>query len=202
MNHISTNLLMGALILLAGIAFAQTPVPNIRGPLAFSVFDQNGDGVISQQEFATVHAQRQQAPGRGRNEPPNFTDFDQNGDGGLSPDELAQGQQKQMQLRRQQAAGAGQGNERPRSPGMGRGMGPGRGHNMPAFSDFDLNGDGVLRPQEFGQARAQRIRERLQQGYMMRNLKNAPPFTRIDSNGDGLISPQEFVDAQVRHRLP
>jgi Ca2+-binding EF-hand superfamily protein len=73
---------------------------------------------------------------------------------------------------------------------------------MPAFSEFDLDGDGLLQPQEFEQARAQRIRERAEQGYRMRNLGNAPSFSSIDSNGDGVVSAQEFVAAQAKHRQP
>jgi hypothetical protein len=68
------------------------------------------------------------------------------------------------------------------------------------FFVFDLNGDGAISRQEFEQVRAQRIRERAEQGYRMRNLQNAPPFSSIDGNGDGVVSPQEFVAAQVQHR--
>jgi Ca2+-binding EF-hand superfamily protein len=71
---------------------------------------------------------------------------------------------------------------------------------MPAFSEFDLNADGLLQRQEFEQARAQRIRERAEQGYRMRNLQNAPAFSSIDGNGDGVVSPQEFAAAQAQHR--
>ncbi len=73
---------------------------------------------------------------------------------------------------------------------------------MPAFSEFDLNADGVLQPQEFEHARAQRIRERAEQGYLMRNLQNAPPFSSIDANGDGVVTPAEFAAAQAAHRQP
>jgi len=72
---------------------------------------------------------------------------------------------------------------------------------MPSFQSFDLNGDGVLRQEEFQQARAQRIRDRLEQGYQMRNLGNAPTFSEIDSNGDALVTPAEFSAAQMQHRL-
>lgn len=72
---------------------------------------------------------------------------------------------------------------------------------MPAFQAFDLNGDGVLRQEEFQQARAMRIRERSEQGYLMRNLQNAPAFSEIDSNGDGVVTPAEFDAAQAQHRL-
>jgi hypothetical protein len=220
MKPFRKSLLMGALISLAGIVSAQTPIPTARGPMPFSAFDLNADGTVSRQEFESLHAQRRQMPNpqgysaRRLTDPPKFNDFDQNGDGSLSADEFAQGQFNRMQQRRQQMWGPGQGGNVPRrpamsrgmgqgmGPGMGQGMGPGRGRNMPSFSEFDLNADGVLQPQEFEQARAQRIRERAEQGYLMRNLQNAPPFGSIDVNGDGLVTPAEFASAQAAHRQP
>ncbi len=214
MKYLSHSLLMGALITLSGIVSAQPPDYAGRGPLPFAAFDQNGDGAISQQEFDAAHAQRRQAPNPGGNsarrimDPPQFAAFDQNGDGYLSPQELAQGQQ--MRRTQRQPGGAGWRSGANQAPGMGRGMGPrggpgmqpGRGRQMPSFESFDLNGDGVLHQQEFEQARAQRIRQRLEQGYQMRNLQNAPPFSSVDANGDGVISAQEFAAAQAMHRQP
>ncbi len=89
-------------------------------------------------------------------------------------------------------------------PGMGRGMGPGMGQmggQLPAFSSFDANGDGVISAEELAQGRAERIKERSQQGYPMRNLANAPSFEAIDQNGDGQIDKDEFERAQ-RRQMP
>lgn len=72
-------------------------------------------------------------------------------------------------------------------------MGPGPRGPMMSFESFDLNGDGAVTEQEFEQARAQRIAERSQQGYMMRNLHNAPSFAEFDLNGDGQMTPDEFA---------
>jgi Ca2+-binding EF-hand superfamily protein len=70
---------------------------------------------------------------------------------------------------------------------------------MPSFAEFDLNGDGILNEQEFYEARANRIAERSQQGYMMRNLENAPPFNALDLDGDGRLRPDEFASGQAQH---
>ncbi|MCF7995726.1 MAG: hypothetical protein K9L88_12900, partial [Chromatiaceae bacterium] len=48
--------------------------------------------------------------------------------------------------------------------------------------------------------RAERIKERSQQGYQMRNLANAPSFEDVDQNGDGQIDKEEFESAQLQHR--
>jgi Ca2+-binding EF-hand superfamily protein len=208
MNYLMNGRLLGVLVSLAGVVFAQPAIPSGQGPVPFSAFDHNSDGAISQQEFESFHAQLQQAHSpqsysAGRDyDPPQFSAFDQNGDGLLSPNELSQGQRKRQQQRdfgqghapRDSVMGQGRGR------GMGTGMGSGRGHNMPAFSEFDLDADGLLQRQEFEQGRAQRIRERLEQGYQMRNLQNAPTFSSIDGNGDGVVSRQEFAAAQAQHR--
>ena len=78
--------------------------------------------------------------------------------------------------------------------------GGGMGWQAPAFTEFDLDGNGVLTEAEFYQARAQRIAERSQQGYAMRGLANAPEFGEIDRNGDGQVDATEFTSAQARHR--
>jgi Ca2+-binding EF-hand superfamily protein len=79
-------------------------------------------------------------------------------------------------------------------PGMGPGMmRPGMGRNMPGFGAFDRNDDGRVSEQEFQQTRAERQRQRSQQGYPMRGAAYAPSFSDLDADGSGGISPDEFA---------
>lgn len=185
-------------------------------PPNFADFDTNGDGRLQPDEFAALAQKRGRSgmnPGgmgaglteqeynahlnahsaagtamRGGANPPQFADVDQNGDGRVSPEEFTAAHQMPNQNR----------------PGMGMGpnggMGRGMGRNMPSFADFDLNSDGSLTEKEFYEARANRIKERSEQGYPMRGLANAPSFAEIDRNGDGRVDPDEFAAAQMQHR--
>lgn len=96
--------------------------------------------------------------------------------------------------------GPGGGGMGPGGGGMGmgqnQGMGKGMGRNRPAFSEYDLNGDGKITEKELNEARSKRISERAQQGYQMRNLGSAPSFADMDANGDGEISTEEFAAHQ------
>jgi Ca2+-binding EF-hand superfamily protein len=185
----------------APLAIAQQPTP--RGPMTFSAFDLDGDGIVIEQEFDTARAQRmaeraaQGAPMRGAANAPAFSDFDLNGDGQMTTEEFATVQQSRMQ--RRPGGGMGPGAGMGPGPGMGMGPGAGMGRNMPSFAEFDLNGDGALTEKEFYEARAKRIAERSQQGYPMRNLANAPSFEVIDLNSDGRITPDEFSVGQAQH---
>jgi hypothetical protein len=188
MMKCSKLIVKGMLLIVPGLLVAQTQLP-VTGPIPFALFDRDGNGTISQQEFETVHAERralrlEQGYPPGRAVAPAFRSFDSNDDGQLTERELIAGQH------RNQMMGGG--------PGRGR-MGMG-GPNMPTFESFDLNKDGVLEQGEFEQARAKRISERASQGYMMRNLVNAPSFASIDSDGNGVVTPGEFSAAQAAHR--
>ncbi len=79
-----------------------------------------------------------------------------------------------------------------------------KGHNMPVFSDVDLNADGNIVADEFYQARSKRMAERAAKGRKMRNAANAPSFEDIDLDGDGKVSAKEFsahqTEEMAKHR--
>ncbi|RXJ65401.1 hypothetical protein CRV08_15240 [Halarcobacter ebronensis] len=86
-----------------------------RGPIAFSVYDVNSDGYISEQEFYDVRAKRVQQkvdqgmPMRNVGNAPDFKYFDADGDGKLTETELLKGQNAMMQNRPYGQKGYGKG---------------------------------------------------------------------------------------------
>lgn len=75
--------------------------------------------------------------------------------------------------------------------------GKGKPHKMPAFAEFDLNGDGAIVASEFHEARAARMAERAKAGGKMKNAANAPTFESIDLDDNGEISAEEFAAHQA-----
>ena len=174
-----------------------------RNMPTFADFDLDGDGKIPEEEFNQARASRiserakQGYPMRNIASAPPFSHIDTNGDGVISEEEFYSSQSLHRQQMQQQRVMRMQ-----QGRAMHQGMRPGRdmGRNKPAFSEFDLDGDGKVTEKEFNEARASRISERAKQGYSMRNIASAPPFSNIDTNGDGAISEEEFTQHQSRRR--
>jgi len=176
-----------AIMLIIGFVFptyAQSEKIPSRGPIPFAAYDKDANGLVSEEEFNKVRGERMSSRAtkgramRGAGNAPAFSDFDNNSDGQLTRDELIAGQKTQMQKHR--------------NSGMQQ--------HMPSFADFDLNGDGKVHEKELYEARNKRIRNRVQQGYQMKNLGNAPSFKEIDLNGDGHINKKEFSRHKALHR--
>jgi len=165
-------------------------LPN-KGPIPFTVYDQDGNGLISQQEFNSTHSKRRaqkMAAGNNVNKghtPPSFANFDLNNDGNLNRTELHAGQREKM--KQHQAKMKQQNRATP--------------PNKPSFADFDLNGDGYILENEFYEARGKRRIEKSRQGYnLQHNIKKAPPFAKLDLNGDQKLTPDEFAKHLKRYQ--
>jgi len=175
-----------------GIARAESGTPSLplQGPIPFEVFDLDGSGAISQQEFDQVRARRTEAREKAGLTSMRgsllFSSLDGDGNGAISREEL------------QAAQGEGRGGQG-RGPGRGGARGMGQGVSPPAFSDFDLNGDGAIDEPEFAEARAARATARASEGRMLRGMATAPAFADLDSDGDGILTPEEFASGVQRH---
>ncbi len=167
----------------AGYAMAQM-TPNSPAPLSFSSYDTDGDNRVSKDEFYAARNDRiadrakQGRMMKNLGNAPSFEQFDRDGDGYLTELEVVKGQLTHMQQRPQRARGGGTG----RQPA-----------GMAGFGDFDLDGDGVVKPDEFNQVRTARQSTKAAQGYPMRNASTSPSFESFDKNGDGQLTPDEFV---------
>jgi Ca2+-binding EF-hand superfamily protein len=117
-----------------------------HGPPPFSKFDQDGDGLVSEEEFNSARAahiaERAAAGGKmkGLATAPAFADLDTDGDGMLNEAELTAGQKAHMKAMHEQRGGHGMHG----------------GNRMPTFGDLDLNDDGCIDPEEFATHQAER----------------------------------------------
>jgi len=196
MNDLSQRVVKGLVTVFAGCLLvfnAQAGGGHGHGPAAFTDFDVNNDGSISETEFNTVREQRMAAMSAGgKNMPctasaPTFADLDTDKNGQVSAEELSAGQKAHMEKCREM-----------RQQG-GAGMGMGGHHHAPKFSDFDTDGNGMISEQEFNDAHAKRMSEMAAEGRKMQHAGNMPNFASIDTNGDGEVSEQEF-DAHMAAR--
>jgi hypothetical protein len=85
--------------------------------------------------------------------------------------------------------------------GVAAGEGKGMKGKMPAFSDFDLDGDGVMTEQEFNEGHAKRMSEMAAEGHELKNAGKCS-FAEIDTDSDGAVTPEEFSahKAQLKHK--
>lgn len=186
-----------------------------HGPAPFSEFDKDASGFISEEEFNTTRSQRMAAMAaegkqmRGAASAPTFAEVDSDGDGQLSPDELTAAQNAHMEKVHSMGKGHGAkhctGHGEAGCGGKGdckgncKGHGEEMGGHMPAFADFDLDGDGKIIEQEFNQGHAKRMSEMAAKGHEMKYAGDSLGFSGIDANADGEISEKEFSTHQAEH---
>jgi len=146
-------LIISMIIAIAMLPFvARAESPPRHSPPAFSEFDADGDGYVSEEEFNTFRAERhakmaqEGKPMKGMATAPAFADLDTDGDGMLNEAELTAGQKAHMKAMHAQHEG--------HEGGTGKHMAMGKGMPMPTFGDLDLNGDGCIDADEFAQHQA------------------------------------------------
>jgi len=147
-----TILIITMIIAVAMLPFvAKADSHKMHRPPPFSDFDENGDGVVSAEEFADMRAARMAAkaesgkPMKGAASAPAFSDLDTDNDGVLTEAELVTGQKAHRHAMQEKHKGAG-----------GKGMQHGKGMKMPTFGDLDLDGDGCINAEEFAVHQAER----------------------------------------------
>jgi hypothetical protein len=111
-----------------------------HGPPAFSEFDSDSDGFVSEEEFTAFRAERMAAmaeagkPMKGAKTAPDFDEIDLDGDGQLTEEELTAAQKAHHSAMQAEHGGHGPGGMRMK---------------MPTFGDLDTNGDGCIDADEF-----------------------------------------------------
>ena len=69
----------------------------------------------------------------------------------------------------------------------------------PAFSEFDLDGSGLISEAEFNSVRGQRMAAKAAEGKQMKGAASAPDFADIDTDGDGQLNAEELTEAHKAH---
>lgn len=64
------------------------------------------------------------------------------------------------------------------------------------FEAYDANKDNKISEMEFDTIKNQRMTEKYNQGYPMRNAANSPTFQDMDANNDGKITQTEMTTFQ------
>ncbi|MCO4845426.1 MAG: EF-hand domain-containing protein [Sulfurovum sp.] len=71
--------------------------------------------------------------------------------------------------------------------------------DQPTFSEFDLNSDGKITQSELEESRTQRMKQRADEGRILKNAGEGHSFSQIDTNKDGSISEKEFILHKKTH---
>ena len=95
------------LTLVSLVSLSLNAADTTRGPIGFEAYDTNKDGMMTQEEFNAVKAERMSAnakagmPMRNAANSPDFDYFDANKDGKVTKEEFQAGQLKHIQENRQ-----------------------------------------------------------------------------------------------------
>lgn len=65
--------------------------------------------------------------------------------------------------------------------------------DQPGFSEFDLNSDGKITKSELEEVRTKHMKQRADEGRMVKYAGERHSFKQIDINKDGSISEKEFI---------
>ena len=72
--------------------------------------------------------------------------------------------------------------------------------DQPTFSEFDLNNDGKITQSELEEVRTKRMKQRAEEGRMLKYAGERHSFKQIDINKDGSISKKEFILHERMHQ--
>ena len=191
LSKLKQQVLFTTLTLLSPCTLLAAEIP-LTGPMPFSSMDKNNDKTISPDEYVTAYNQRKKMQSKAglshSMNNPAFLFFDANGDNKITELELNDGRIRMRQQNSGTARAVGQ-NQRINSS-----------NNMPKFSEFDLNNDGVLHKEECYEARKKRMYLRADEGFPMKNAASAPAFEEVDLNTDGKVTQKEFAAYHARQK--
>lgn len=68
------------------------------------------------------------------------------------------------------------------------------------FTEFDLDGNGFIVEQEWGEGHAKRMQAKAEEGRKMKHAGEMPTFASIDLNGDGQLDEEEFDAHKKAHQ--